>query len=133
MNFLCFEIYMFRTSYVLKKLCFNVLFPKVFLFWYLAHGHVANVFVSRCHGVNKAKCIIFNANDRWKLTFTKPRKTLIYSMHVPRYFWWTIMKRFMAHLIGGGGEWVHVSHLSLSCCYFFILSCGFDGVWLPTN
>jgi hypothetical protein len=99
---------MFWKIYVSKELWFNVLFPRVFLSWYLAHGHVANVFVSRCHGVDKAKCIIFNASDRQKLVFTKLIKTLIYLVHVLRYILWTFMTRFMAHLIEGGGEWVHV-------------------------
>jgi len=46
---------MFYRSYVLKKLCFNVLLPRVFVFLYPTHGHVANVFVYGHQGVDKAK------------------------------------------------------------------------------
>jgi hypothetical protein len=43
----------------------------------------------RLSGHNNNKCIIFNVCDDWKLTFLKPRTTLIHPTHVPKYLWWT--------------------------------------------
>lgn len=99
-NFLCFwNFVMFRwisfgflNSYVPENLiCFNLLLSNAFVSWYPTHGQVMNIFVSRCQ---KGKSGIFNARDGQKLAFPKPKKTLIYWAHVPKYIWWNIYDDF---------------------------------------
>jgi hypothetical protein len=39
----------------------------------------------RIGGHNNRKCIIFKVHDGQKLAFLKPRATIIYLAHVPKY------------------------------------------------
>jgi hypothetical protein len=60
------------------------------MFWFLGI-HLMNVRLlillcfERLDGHNSRKCIIFNVCDGRKLTFLKPKTTLINSTHVPKY------------------------------------------------
>jgi len=44
-----------------------------------------NVYVFRREGDDKAKVHYINVSDGRKLTFSKPKRTLIYQAHVPKY------------------------------------------------
>ncbi len=70
----------------------------------------------RLSGQNSRKCIIFNVCDGQELTFLKPRTTLIYPTHVPKYLWWTSMMGFSVDSMVQCQNGMAIPHLT--CCFW---------------
>jgi hypothetical protein len=73
----------------------------------------------RLGGHNNRKCIIFNVCDSRKLTFLKPRTTLIHPTHVPKYLWWVTMS-FIVDLMVQCQNTMAIPPL---ICHFQIVPC----------
>jgi hypothetical protein len=74
----------------------------------------------RLGGHNSRKCIIFNVCDSQELTFLKPRTTLIYPKHVPKYLWWAFMMSFTVDLTVQCQNGMAIPHLT---CRFWVAPC----------
>jgi len=69
----------------------------------------------RLGGHNSRKCIIFSVCDGCKWIFLKPRTTLIYPTHVPKYLWWASMTGFIVDLMVQCQNGMAIP--CLTCCF----------------